>query len=272
MKKRWYLIFLLSLVACERSTDWEPESNSPSMIVVEGRVTNELAVQRITLSRTTSSLNSSPLPLKGANVSISDGSSSWVLIEDDSIDGRYVTTTAVAGEAGKTYTLQIVKNDTVLTATDKMPGVTDFVPLKYAKTGSGHLYQISWVANGYHPAKAAMYEIMLDWSALPAYADSSPEHCRALLYYFTLTTIDVSDLFSPAISKTYFPAGTVITERKYSLSPEYEEFLRCLLLESSWRGGLWDAIPGNLPTNINPNGLGFFNASAVQSSSMVVGP
>lgn len=271
MKKLSYFLCALILVGCERTTDWDPVSTSATLLVVEGGITNEAKPHRIKLSRTASSMNEASIPVSGAIVTISDAVTTYPLLEDDSIPGSYFSVGEIAGVPGGTYRLSIEYHDTVIGAADLMWSTAPLAPLKYAKVGSTDLYQITWVANSYNPNTAAMYEISLDWSGVPGYADSTGEDCKATLYYFTLTTIDVSNLFSPAIEKTYFPEGTIITERKYSLSPNYEEFMRCLLLETSWRGGLWDAIPGNLPSNMDGPAVGFFNASAVQKATIVVG-
>jgi len=271
MKKALYLGIILTLLGCERRTDWEPQPITEEFIVVEGSVTDESKIQEVKLSRPVANLNVAPRPVSGAVVSISDGTTSWPLTEMDSLKGTYGTAGVVSGIPGRTYTLRIERADTVVIASDIMGPISALTPLKYASAGSGGMFQITWVASSYHPSNAAMYEILLDWSALPAYAGSDPEECKALLYYFTLTTIDVSDMFSPALEKITFPEGTIITERKVSLSKAHEEFIRCLLLETSWRGGLWDAIPANLPTNISGNNVGFFSASSVKTATMVVG-
>lgn len=269
MKKIIFICLLLGLMSCEKRVEWEPQDRTEKFLVVEGSITNEVKAHQVKLSRPVANLNVPSLPVSGAVVTISDGTHTWLLTESDTVKGTYFTAADVSGTPGNTYQLRITLGDTLITATDIMGTAGNLNPLKYSKSGNNNQYQITWVASSYLPNTAAMYEILLDWSALPAYADTDPDSCRARLFYFTLTTIDVSDLFSPAIEKITFPKGTVITERKYSLSPAHEEFIRCLLLETSWRGGLWDAVPANLPTNLSGTNAGFFYASSVNTATII---
>lgn len=272
MRKLLYIFLFLILVGCEKKTEWLLQSKDPGFIVVEGGITDEPKAHSVTLSYPVTDLNGIPEPISGAVVSISDGSTTLMLNESDSLKGTYVTDANVAGIAGRTYALNIDINDKSYTAIDYMPATTWFSPLKYGKSGDSDLYQITWIANAYNPITPAMYEILIDWSHVPGFENGDSINNHATLYYFTLTSIDVSEIFQPEIEKIYFPAGATITERKYSLSPAHESFIRCLLLETSWRGGLFDAISANVPSNVSNGALGFFSASSVLSLSVTVMP
>jgi hypothetical protein len=272
MKKIFFILLLLSAASCEKKTDWDLQTNDPGVIVVNGMITNEMKAHRVTIMRPALELNGAELPVSGATVSMTDGNSTWNLHEDDSVKGTYYTDTTVIGLPGKIYTLNISSAGKDYSATDNMVDAGLFSQLKYAKDNNHGLYHISWVANTYNPQNAAMYEIQLDWSSVSGYQDFAPADCRATLYYFTLKTIDVSQIFTPEIEKIHFPAGTKITEKKYSLSPEYENFIRSMLLETQWHGGLFDAIPSNLPTNLSEGAIGYFSSCSVISLSIIVNP
>ena len=92
----------------------------------------------------------------------------------------------------------------------------------------------------------------------------TPDTSARLLYY-TLPTIDVSEIFAPGIQTIYFPSGTYITEKKYSITREHAEYIRALLLESKWQGGLFDTEHANLPTNMSNGAIGFFGACGVNT-------
>jgi hypothetical protein len=271
MKKLLLIGLIIVCAGCEKQIGWPIQSAEPGSIAVSGKITDERKAHAVSLMYPALELNGAGLPVTGAVVSIADGSTTWLLNEADSLKGTYYSDTTVIGIPGRSYTLNIQANGKNYTATDYMPSVTWFSPLRYAINKNG-LYHVTWVANSYNPQTPAIYEILLDWSAVTGYEHLNPSECRATLYYFTLTTIDVSEIFAPEFEKVLFPAGTKITERKYSLSAAHENFIRCLLLETNWRGGFFDAASANLPTNMSEGAVGFFSASSVVSLSLTVTP
>jgi hypothetical protein len=89
--------------------------------------------------------------------------------------------------------------------------------------------------------------------------------------HYYLNTIDVNQLYNiPETQEVCFPKGTRIIRKKYSLTPEYQEFLRTLLTETSWRGGLFDVESGNVMTNLSNGAVGYFSASTVVSDTITV--
>ena len=94
---------------------------------------------------------------------------------------------------------------------------------------------------------------------------------KAKLFFYTFNTIDVSySVFPQDKEKVYFPKGSKITEKKYSLTNEYAAYLRALLAETEWQGSLFENARDNLPTNISNNGLGYFSICSVISDSLIV--
>ena len=123
---------------------------------------------------------------------------------------------------------------------------------------------IGQVPNQFNEFEQAMYEITIDWSHL-----SSTAPTRAKLFYYTFNTVDVSQIFAPEKETVRFPVGSYVIVRKHSLSPEYAEYLRALVAETQWQGGLFEETRDNLPTNISNDGLGFFSACAVLTDTLV---
>ena len=68
----------------------------------------------------------------------------------------------------------------------------------------------------------------------------------------------------------FFPLGTKIIRKRYSLTDEHQVFLRSLLMETEWRGGIFDVQQGNVLTNVSKGGLGFFGACTVTTDSLIV--
>ena len=147
-----------------------------------------------------------------------------------------------------------------------------FGELKYARNDENNLYYVDWVANAFSTGNAAMWELLIDWSMVPGYGnlDSLDTHARMLFY--TLPTLDVSEVFAPMVQSVYFPAGTIITERRYSLTPQHAGFIREMLLETNWTGGLFTVAPANVSTNLSDGAFGYFGACAVTELSVIVSP
>jgi hypothetical protein len=92
------------------------------------------------------------------------------------------------------------------------------------------------------------------------------------MLFYTLPTLDVSEIFAPEMEKILFPGGTIITERRYSLTPGHAEFIRELMLETNWTGGLFSLANSNVMTNLSDGAIGYFGACSVTSLSLTVTP
>jgi hypothetical protein len=132
------------------------------------------------------------------------------------------------------------------------------------------LRQIQWIAPAYNPDEMAMYQVDVDWSHLPGY-DPSDTLTRARLYRYTLNTIDVNYIIFPQDKEeVFFPVGSILIARKFSVNENYGNYLRALLSETEWQGSLFEEIRGNLPTNISNGGLGYFSACSVLADTLIV--
>lgn len=270
MKKIIFYFCLLVFASCEKQTEWSIQAEETSRIVIDGILTNESRTYSIRVCRTVTELNMSPQAVSGAGVIISDADSSWFLTEQAGNPGCYITKNNFSAKPGVLYTLLVTCEGKVYSAKAQSVPVAPFEKLHYAKSSGEALYHITWVANPYNAMQPAMYEILLDWSQLPGYSTQDSASCTARLYYYSLPTLDVSEVFAPEIERIKFPAGTKITERKYSLTKEHVEFVRAMISETTWKGGLFDSAPANVPTNVSNGALGFFAACNVITVSWVV--
>ena len=251
--------------ACEKKTDWNLGVQEQDFIIVEGMITSEKKAHQIIISKPVKTLNEPTTGVSGAIVSIND---SIILTETAENSGIYQTSPDISGSPGKIYKLKILYEGKTYTAIANMAPCNSLSPLRYSKINGTNNYKIDWIASAYNQEKAFMYEISLDWSNTESCSHSNS--CMALTYFYTLTTIDVSQIFSPETERITFPSGTIITEKKYSLTNEHENFIRSLLIETKWRGGLFDSSPSNLPTNLTGGAKGFFSACDVIKTTIVV--
>lgn len=265
-----FIVFIFLISGCEKQTNWELQNKSRSLIVVDGMITDEMKKQSIKITWPVSELNDIPSPVNGAVVSISNGDTVVSLFENPAGSGIYQTNLNYAATAGTAYTLDITYNSKHYTAIADMRKNSYFKILKYGKVSNSDKYKIDWVANTYNADIAAMYEIQLDWSSVPAYQNKPQAECKATLFFYTLPTIDVSEIFSPEFEKVTFPAGTKISEKRFAISRQHAEFIRALLSETNWSGGYFDSAPANVPTNLSEGAVGFFSACPVMIASMIV--
>jgi len=264
-----YLFFLMALAGCVKQTDWPLPGVPVNLIVVDGILTDERKAQPVRIHYAVTELNAQPVPVSGATVLISHEDSTWTLTEQPLNSGIYYTLPTFIARLEKNYTLQIYIGNRVYTAKAYMVAGTEFQELQY-EPGNDGKYHISWVASAFSAEKSAMWEILLDWSKVPGYESKDPETCRAKIMFYTLPTVDVSEVFAPEVEKIGFPAGTIITERRYSLTPEHAAFIREMLLETSWQGGLFPIAPANVSTNLSQGAAGYFGVSAMTFVSIIV--
>lgn len=268
-KKIYILLFLFALLmgwSCgEEEIPWDLQAESSNLLVVEGMITNERKVHEIKITKPMADANSDPEMVSGALVNIFVDTNSVRLREME--PGLYKTGPNARAVFGKVYTLFIYFQGTEYYATAWMVPVTPMDPLQYHKIeGQNNLYALD-LSESDDPS---MVEINLDWSHLPAYQGAPPEDTHARIVYYTVNSIDVNEMFRPDKEIVYFPAGTRVSRRKYSLSPPHEDFVRTLMAETEWRGGSFDVQPGNVQTNLSEGAIGYFSASTVVADSGVI--
>jgi len=84
-----------------------------------------------------------------------------------------------------------------------------------------------------------------------------------VIYHYTLNGVDVNKMFKPPQEHVRFPPGTIVFRQKESVNPWYAEFLRGVLSETDWRGGMFDVLPGNARTNMEGEAIGYFTAADI---------
>ncbi|MCK4464222.1 MAG: DUF4249 domain-containing protein [Bacteroidales bacterium] len=267
------IIFLLSFIlfaaSCEKLIEWDIDNGSLPFLVVEGKITNEKKSHIVILTRPVNVLNQPPVPASNAIVAITDNDNVYFLIEFPAGSGIYRTSPSVRGVFGKQYTLYIQFQNSIFTAKAYMVPVTPLKPLKISESPEqNNLFTIDFQKSD----EPSMIEYYLDWSHLQEYDTLYDGSSRAKLVQYTFNSIDANEMFKPDQETIFFPAGTIILRKKYSLTKEYQEFLRTFLSETEWRGGIFDVLPANVITNLSDGAVGYFAASTVVSDIMIFYP
>jgi hypothetical protein len=266
------ILIIITSLGCVRKTEWPISGQTPNLIIVDGTITDERKIQTVRLTLPVKDLNAPPMPVTGADVLISNEDSTWQLTENPVNSGSYLTEPAFLARLGSTYTLLIYLDNQVYSAKAYMAPGSVFQELEYVKNTENNLYHIDWVASAFSSQSPAMWELLLDWSKVSGYENTDTASCKARMLFYTLPTLDVSEIFAPEMEEISFPAGTIINERRYSITPEHAEFLRELLLETNWTGGVFSLANSNVTTNLSQGAIGYFGACSVTSLSITVTP
>lgn len=270
--KRLVHIFALMLVivGCIKKTDWPLQEGDLDLIVVDATLTSEFKAQAIRLTYPIKELNEEPVPVEGASVIVSNQEEDWFLREDAEDPGTYWTDSTFIALLNKDYTLQVFVNNKIISATASMIPGRFFNPLTYKKNDNDDLYHIDFVASNFDPESNAKWEVLIDWTTVPGYENADPDTCRARMLFYTLPTLDVSQIFATEAEKISFPAGSIITERRFSLTPEHAAYVRELLLESTWQGSLFPTANANVSSNLSNGGIGYFGVCFITELSFTV--
>lgn len=249
-----YLLLCVLLVACEEATDFPLTTEDSNLVVVEGILTNENISHRIKLTRPYKTQNETPEAITGAVVTLKDENSTYILTESPTGSGEYYTPQMRAVTA-RVYTLTIVYNEKEYTAQDSAVPVEALDAIQYTKAGDA--YELVFNPSGEEP-NFIEYTI----------AENNTTVGR--LVYYDLKTLDVNEIYKPGKEDYTFHAGAVVIRRKYSVSPVYRAFLRSMLSETEWRGGVFDVQRDNVSTNLSEGAVGFFAVSTVVADTTLI--
>lgn len=261
-----YIILLLLLVlpGCETQYNWDIQGDGTVRLVVDGIITNELKAQEIFLTRTNQDLNLPSVPVSGAEVLVSDGVNTYKFEESETEPGMYLSAPFQAA-INNTYQLAIDLNGNQFTAISSVEPVSQLEEMNFVWDEEKGLYRYI----PYKQGRPSMTEILYNWSTTPAYCDTMGS-CYAQETFYILDNVDVNAVFGPEKQIIYFPAGTELIRRKYGITYKHQQFIRSLLIETEWRGGVFDVLQGNVPTNLSNGAIGYFAACSVVSDTTVI--
>ena len=263
MKRICVIILPLLMLSCEETIDWKLDTEDIPVLVVDGKFTNERTSHKVTLSLTSQTDIHNFDPLSGAVVAISDGETYNLLTE--STPGNYYTQPEVQGVFGKLYYLYILYEQKEYFAVSYMIPVQPMDQLKYNPLPDNpNIYEIEFKDTG----DDSMIEYDIDWSHLPGCTNT--DECKAMQVQYTINSIDVNQMFKPAKERVFFPKGSRVIRKKYSLNEEQQEFYRSLMMETEWRGGMFDVKKGNVKTNLSEGAIGYFLVSTVVTDTTYI--
>lgn len=263
MSARYHIayVFILCLItSCgEDQINKSLQQGDPSILAVEGVLTNEKTNHLIRLSHPYNTLNGEPVPATGALVQIGDGTNIYLLNENPIGSGNYYTPELRAA-FGLTYTLVINYQNKEYIASDSSVPVEPLTAIDYRKSNDG--YELNLSPTG---QSANYIDHAVSWKNTEQCTLNTS--CEGRLVYYDLKTIDVNEIFKPDKLPFVFPLHSVVIRKKYSTSIAYKNFLRSMLSETEWRGGVFDVDRANTTTNLSNGAVGFFAVSTVVSDT-----
>jgi len=259
-----FALFLLVvfLSGCESVSDRKLSPETTGLIVVDANITSENKNHAIRLSFPYDRQNGAGSPVSGAFVTLAVDDDLFPLTESPAGSGIYYTP-VLRAITGKNYLLNIVYLGRTFSAQDNPPAVEPMDPIRYSEADS--LYQLSMSGSGNAP-NFIRHQIV--WENTPY----CTMNCAGEIYFYDLKSADVNEIFKPGKVDFYFPPGSTIIRTKYSVSPAYRSFLRSMLSETEWRGGVFDVQRAPVETNLSGGAIGFFAVSTVVSDTTVVVP
>lgn len=262
------IIALTVLISCgEEAIEWELETSQSDLLVIEGVITNERKAHEVKITRPVTDPMDTPEPVTRAVVVIFDRTKTRLLSETS--PGIYHTEPTFRAVHNKLYRLYILHRGLEYEASSFLVPVRRLNPLRYHRVqGQLNLYELELRET----PDASMIDILLDWSHLPGFQGLPADETQARIVYYTVNSIDVNKMFKPDKERVFFPAGTRVYRRKYSMNEFHEDFVRTLMSETEWRGGFFDVQPGNVRTNLSEGAVGYFSVSTIVADTSIIIP
>jgi len=259
-KYKFILLLTAFILSCEQEAEWDIRTGQ-TFLVADCIITNEFKRHELYLTWSSDSLNQPVKGFSGASVEITDGTTVYSFSEDPAIQGKYVADIPFRATAGLLYRLTLSYSGMADTAFATMKGVSPLEEINIQPSGEYFRYIVNQSSPGH------MLEICYNWSDVPDYCNQYGS-CQAMEVYYVLNNIDVGKIFAPDRQVIRFPKKTNIIRKKYSLTEDHQRFARSLMLETEWRGGVFDAEAANVPTNFRNGVQGWFAASMVVSDTV----
>ena len=167
--------------------------------------------------------------------------------------------------ADKIYALYINYQGQEYRASDTQVPVEPLTTPAYGSIQNG-LFTLNLATSGTEPNYVRH---LVNWTNTTQ-CQSINELCVAKQINYDLKTADANEIFKPSKIAITFPANTIILRQKYSVSPGYRAFLRAILSETEWRGGIFDIQRANAVSNLSDGAIGYFAVSTVVSDTTLV--
>lgn len=249
-----------------------------SEIVINGGITSEIKYQEITLTKPMALDEHTIDSISGATVNLKIGDNYYEFVEEvnhpniNSLNkrkGTYVSLNSIKGTPGAIHTITVNYAGKSYTASDIMVELSPFdfhsIELPY-RAGGGEYDSLGVLVAPILYLKffnfGAENTNIYNWYLRDTIYEIE-DRLKAPVYFFS--TVDqqglLSEMYMELNSTLHLRMSNIVTVKKLSISPQYEEYLIAVLKETFWNSNLFSTIPANVPTNVSTGGLGYFYAS-----------
>ena len=267
MKKFALIVPALALLlasGCTKRIELDLNNEEFQRVVVDGWFTNQTKAHEVKLTLTSDYFkNEAPEAATGAQVSITDGVNTFPLTEAE--PGIYRTAPTVAGEIGKTYTLEINYNGETYTGShllDTVPAIDSIYADIYVDEFTFEedtMYRSLFLFTQELPGLGDHYM----WRV---YQNGEPKADTLRNVQFVQDDlVDGNYIWDWNFYDLEAEAGDQVYVEQLSISEEIFDGFLAVMLETDWRGGIFDSPPANVPTNMTGGALGFFVTSGVST-------
>lgn len=267
LKYTMILMAACLLPACNEQVDWDLQYQQEDILVVEGKITSEMRQHEVKLCRPVYEMNGTPEPVTGALIEIYDGTHIYSLSADPGHPGLYRTDSLFAAQLNRYYQLRISHDKKRIRAVTLMREVEAFQDMNVYLAQSDPPLLGAHIHDSEEPS---IVRLELDWSQVQGYGALPDTATHAEIFHYSLNSVDVNEIFRPEQEQVRFPPGTMVFREKESVNPWYAEFLRGILSETNWRGGMFDVLPGNARTNMEGDAIGFFTAADILRDTIII--
>jgi len=261
-----FLAMVFAAISCQKVIDIEVNT-SPSQLVIEGNITNVREPQVIKISRSVNYTSTNVYPaVSGATITVRDNLGTTWRFNETTTPGTY-RSSSMNGNAGRTYTLSVNVDNNTYTAASTMPSPVRADSITLTDVTFGGTTR-KMVAVHYTDPKnvANQYRYILRVNGRPTNR----------IYVFDDRLKDGNqskDELYPGNDddddKNQLKSGDVAEVEIQNIDKNVFNYWFTLRQQS--RGGPGGATtPGNPPSNISNNALGYFSAHTFQTISITV--
>jgi len=264
----------------ENITDLHFDSTRPRL-VVEGYISTDVKSQVVKLSKMGDALKKDPVQVvSNALITISDGTSTFKLTEDQSNKGTYLTAPNVFGVVGRNYTLNIknvdINNDKVMeeyTAQSLIKRVNPIDSIHVIYNNSNPHF-IGWSVNLYtmDPGQGRNYYLIKVLKNNTLLTDSIFKYSIADNYSFEGKYFDGFPVYNLRKERKdeKLTSGDIITLELYGINEDYFSFISSYIADYYPKVPIFSGPSANIPSNIKPldDAVGIFAAYSVVRKSV----
>ncbi|MEO0403477.1 MAG: DUF4249 domain-containing protein [Bacteroidota bacterium] len=262
------------LASCTEVIDLELNEGDAQRLVVNGWFTDIPGRSQVDLTLTTSYFQNEAAPrVSGALVSVTDGTTTWPLSEVT--PGVYQPEPDVVGEPGNTYTINIEYDGENYEASARMRASNPMDSIQVEILDP--LEEFGFPGDPYYSVRLWTQEPEGLGDAYVWYTYVNGEGIRDTLRELTIVEdsfydgayvsdleIDFVDIDTEAVQ------GDTLLLEQWNIGFDAYEVLQEILNQTDFQGGIFDAPPANVRTNISNGALGLWGAATIETKETII--